>query len=105
MEAFGEDRAEFAAGTDVRSLRAAALLRGRRLRSVPSEAAAAGSRSDSPVKDASDGGAAAGMAVGSSSAAAPFGTSGPVAAGTAPAEPASPALATPDLKASLALLD
>ncbi|MFC9351434.1 DUF222 domain-containing protein [Arthrobacter sp. NPDC057013] len=103
MEAFGEDRADIAAGTDVRSLRAAALLRGGRLRSVPSEAA--GSRSDSPVKDASDGGAAAGMAVGSSSAAAPFGISGPVAAGTAPAEPASPALATPDLKASLALLD
>src|SRR6478752_3278274 len=68
MEAFGEDRADIAAGTDVPGLGAAALLRGRRLRSVPSEAPAAGSRSDSPVKDASgsdikdasDGGAAAG---------------------------------------------
>ncbi|MFF2317627.1 DUF222 domain-containing protein [Arthrobacter sp. NPDC058097] len=36
MEAIGEDRAEIGAGTDVSGPSAAALLRGRRLRSVPS---------------------------------------------------------------------
>ncbi|MFF2314988.1 hypothetical protein ACFVTE_01820 [Arthrobacter sp. NPDC058097] len=59
MEAFGEDRADIAAGTDVSGLSAAALLPARRLRSVPSEAPAAGSRSEAAIQDASDGGAAA----------------------------------------------
>jgi hypothetical protein len=85
MEAFGEDRADIAAGTGVSGLSAAALLGGRALRSVPS----AGSRSDAIAKDASDGGAAAG-----------FEATNQFGAGLA-----SPVLATPNLKASLALLD
>jgi hypothetical protein len=100
MAAFGEDRADIAAGPDVSGLSAAALLGGRGLRSVPS----AGSRSDAPIlsdapiKDASDGGAAAGPAtIGST-------TPGPVPVGLAPAEPAAPALTTSDLEAALALL-
>jgi hypothetical protein len=79
MEAFGEDRADIAAGTDVSGLSAAALLGGRALRSVPS----AGSLTGSPIKGTSDGGAAAGF--------------------TADVPASSPA--TADMKASLALLD
>ncbi|MFE4833808.1 DUF222 domain-containing protein [Arthrobacter sp. NPDC056691] len=100
MEAIGEHGANRSAGTDVSGLSAAALLRGRGLRSVPGAGtptkdtsdggAAAGFRSDAP---ASDGGAAAGIAADSGSA------------GKASAEPASPARATPGLQASLALLD
>jgi hypothetical protein len=80
MEAFGEDRADIAAGTDVSGLSAAALLGGRALRSVPS----AGSLTGSPIKGTSDGGAAA--------------------AGFTADVPASRP-ATADMKASLALLD
>ncbi|MFE5839980.1 hypothetical protein ACFQ50_24355, partial [Arthrobacter sp. NPDC056493] len=100
MEAIGEHGANSSAGTDVSGLSAAALLRGRGLRSVPGAGtpakdtsdggAAAGFRSDAP---ASDGGAPAGFAAGSGSAV------------QASAEPASPARATPDLQASLALLE
>ncbi|MFE4833204.1 DUF222 domain-containing protein [Arthrobacter sp. NPDC056691] len=100
MEALGEHGANVGAGTDVPGVSAAALLRGRGLRSVPGAGtpakdtsdggAAAGFRSDAP---ASDGGAAAGFAADSGSA------------GQASAEPASPARATPGLVASLALLD
>jgi hypothetical protein len=79
MEAIGEHGADTAAGTDVAGFSAAALLRGRGLRSVP----AAGSHSGSLIKDTSDGGAAAGF--------------------TADVPASRPA--TPDLKASLALLD
>ncbi|MDQ0616541.1 hypothetical protein [Arthrobacter globiformis] len=77
MEAIGEHRADTAAGTDASGLSAAALLRGRGLRSVP----AAGSAT-----------------LGS-------GTPGPVSPDLAATELGSPAPATPDLKAALALLD
>ncbi|RAM38431.1 HNH endonuclease signature motif containing protein [Arthrobacter globiformis] len=101
MEATGEDRADTAVGTDVSGLRAAALLRGRGLRSVPS----AGSRSDTPIKDMSDGGAAAGSSGDSGSVPPPPGTPRSASAAVAPQEPASPPLATSDLNAALALLD
>ena len=103
MEAFGEDRADMAAGTDVPGLSAAALLRGRGLHSVPSD----DFPSDAFITDTSDGGAAAGFDAGSGSAlaAALPGTRGPALAGPVSASLASPALATPDLKAALALLD
>ncbi|MFP3459917.1 DUF222 domain-containing protein, partial [Arthrobacter globiformis] len=125
MEAFGEDRADIAVGTDVSGLSAAASLRGRRLRSVPSEAPAAGSRSESPVKAASiktdsedgaaagfrsdarasEGGAAAAIAVGSGPATQRPETDGPASVAETTTGLASPALATPDLKAALVLLD
>ncbi|MDQ0863641.1 HNH endonuclease signature motif containing protein [Arthrobacter globiformis] len=97
MEAIGEQRADTAAGTDVPGLSAAGLLRGRGLRSVPS----ADSRSAAPMRETSDGGAAAR----SGSATPPFGKPNSVAAAVAPAEPASRTVATPDLEACLALLD
>ncbi|MFE5835709.1 DUF222 domain-containing protein, partial [Arthrobacter sp. NPDC056493] len=115
MEALGGHGANVGAGTDVPGVSAAALLRGRGLRSVPGAGtpakdtsdggAAAGFRSDAPASDggaaagfrsdapASDGGAPAGIAADSGSA------------GQASTEPASPARATPNLQASLALLD
>ncbi|WP_395401050.1 DUF222 domain-containing protein [Arthrobacter sp. UC242_113] len=101
MEAFGEDRADITGGTDVSGLGAAALMRGRRLRSVPSEAPAAGSSSGSFVKDASDGGAAPD----SGSPIPGPRTDGPESVATATTELASPPLATSNLKAALALLD
>ncbi|RAM37944.1 HNH endonuclease signature motif containing protein [Arthrobacter globiformis] len=85
MEAIGEERAETAAGTNVSGFRAAALMRGRGLRSIPSAGSVSGAPilSDAPKRDTSGGGAAAGL--------------------TAEAPVSSPA--TADLKASLALLD
>jgi len=89
-----------AAGTDVSGLGAAALLLGRRLRSVP-----AAPLSGASVKDVSDGGAAAGFAAGSGPATQWLVTNGPEPVAAATTELVSPALATTDLKASLALLD
>ncbi|MFP3461732.1 hypothetical protein R5O87_12845, partial [Arthrobacter globiformis] len=88
MEAFGEDRADSAAGTDVPGPSAAALPLGRRLRSVPSESPAAGSRSDSPVKAASietdsEDGAAAGFR--SDARASEGGVAAAIAVGSGPA--------------------
>ncbi|GAB12818.1 hypothetical protein ARGLB_027_01480 [Arthrobacter globiformis NBRC 12137] len=86
-----------AAGTDVSGLGSAALLPGRRLRSVP-----AAPLSDAPAKDVSDGGAAAGFAAGSGPATPQLGTDGPESAALLTAELA---LATTDLNAALALLE
>ena len=91
MEAIGERGAKSPVGTNVSGPGAAALLRGRRLRSIP-----AAPLSDAPVKDVSDGGAGAGPATPHSA------TNGPVSAAIASGELASSALAMPDLKASLA---
>ncbi|MET3936272.1 DUF222 domain-containing protein [Arthrobacter sp. OAP107] len=100
MEAIGEDRADSSAGTNVSGLGAAVLLRGRRLRSVPAALLA-----DASVKDVSDGGAAAGFAAGAGPATQRLATNGPEPVAAATTELASPAPATTDLKASLALLD
>jgi hypothetical protein len=80
MEAIGEHRADSSAGTDA-GFSAAALLRGRGLRSVPT--APLPDSPISPIKGTSDGGAAAGF--------------------TADVPASRPA--TADVKASLALLD
>ena len=93
MEAIGERGAKSPVGTNVSGPGAAALLRGRRLRSIP-----AAPLSDAPVKDVSDGGAGAGPATPH------LATNGPASAAFASGELASSALAMPDLKASLALL-
>ncbi|GAB15200.1 hypothetical protein ARGLB_083_00890 [Arthrobacter globiformis NBRC 12137] len=97
MEAIGEHGAHSSAGTDVSGLGSAALLPGRRLRSVP-----AAPLSDAPAKDVSDGGAAAGFAAGSGPATPHLGTDGPESAALLTAELA---LATTDLNAALALLE
>ncbi|MGN7250955.1 HNH endonuclease signature motif containing protein, partial [Arthrobacter sp. SAFR-023] len=101
MEAIGEDRADTAAGTGVSGFSAAALIRGPGLRSVLAigSVSSAPILSDAPIKDTSDGVAAAGFAAPGSA------TPGPVSADLAATELASRAPATPDLKAALALLD
>ena len=78
MEAFGEPGANSSAGTDVTGFSAAAQLRGRGLRSVPSAGGSAAIGSAKP---------------------------GPASVGPAPAGLGCPALATTDLEAALALLD
>ncbi|MDP9695281.1 UNVERIFIED_ORG: hypothetical protein J2X79_002858 [Arthrobacter globiformis] len=101
MEAIGEDRADTVVGSEVAGVGAAALMRGRGLRSVP----VAGSRSGTPSKDMSDGVAAAGFAASSPPDTPPSGVPNQASAALKSAELASPTPATADLEASLAFLD
>src|SRR6478735_8820391 len=110
MGAFGEDRADIGAGTDVPCPGVAALLCGvpavplpdPRVKAASDGGAAAASRSDAR---ASEGGAAAGIAVSSGPSTQCLETKGPASVAETTPVLASPALATPDLKAALALLD